>query len=61
MIDEHYIELMNNEIDGHNTPAQSDSLRSYLESDREARRLFDELQQSATLIAESEDVAPPAD
>ena len=61
MIDERYIELMNNEIDGHNTPAQSDSLRSYLESDPEAQCLFSELQQSASLIAESEEVAPPTE
>ena len=61
MIDERYIELMNNEIDGHNSSAQSDSLRSFLESDPEAQRLFSELQQSAGLIAESEEVAPPAE
>jgi len=61
MIDERYIELMNDEIDGRNTPAQSEVLRSYLESDPQARRYFAEFEKSTRLLAENEEVAPPAD
>jgi len=61
MIDEHYIELMNDEIDGRNTPAQSGALRSYLESDPEAQRFFAELEKPTGLLAESKAVAPPVD
>jgi len=61
MIDERYIELMNNEIDGRNTPAQSEALRGDLENDPKARRLFAELEKTTQLIGESEEVEPPAD
>ena len=61
MIDDRTIELMNDEIDGRNSPAQSEELRGYLASDPEARRFFAELENSTRLLAESDEVEPPAD
>jgi len=61
MIDEHYIELMNDEIDRRNTPEESDTLRSFLKSHPEARQFFTELEKSTQLLAESEEIEHPAD
>ncbi len=61
MIENRYIELMNREIDGVNSPEESAALRAHLESNEEARRYFDELRGVAKIFVEAGDVTPPKD
>jgi len=61
MIDKRYIELMNKELDGANTPDESAALRSFLASSEEARRMYDELRGVAGMFAAAGEVAPPRD
>lgn len=60
MIDERYIELMNGEIDGVNSPAESRELRDYLEAHPEGRRHFEELKELGRVFAEADVVSPPS-
>jgi len=59
LIEEKYIELINCEIDGENTPEQSAALRKLLEKDPEAARLMQELSSLATLLKQAGKVIPP--
>jgi hypothetical protein len=59
MIDERYIELINGEIDGANTPEESSELRHYLETHPAAQRYYDELRDIGNAFAEMKDLDPP--
>jgi hypothetical protein len=61
MIKPKYIDLMNQELDGANTPAQSRELEDYLEGNQEARTYYRELAQALGVFAEAEMLTPPAD
>lgn len=61
MIEERYIDLMNKELDGANTPDESAALRSFLASSEEARRMYDELRGVAGMFAAAGEVTPPRD
>jgi hypothetical protein len=61
MIEERYIELMNKELDGANTPDESAALRSFLASSEEARRVYDELRGLAGMFAAAGEITPPRD
>ncbi len=59
MIDERYIELMNGEIDGENSPEESDELKRYLESSPEAHSYFEGLRQLEHIFEEAKNKLPP--
>jgi hypothetical protein len=59
MIKKHYIDLMNQEFDGTNSPEQSRELENFLNSDQEARTYYRELAQALGVFAEVEMIAPP--
>ncbi len=61
MIEERYIELMNGEIDGVNSPAESEALETYLGSHAEARRNYDELRRLAEMFDETAALEPPGE
>ena len=61
MIDKRYIELINGEVDGANTPEESSELRRYLEGHSEAQRYYEELREIGRTFAEMKDVDPPRD
>jgi len=60
MMEERYIELMNKEIDGLNTPSESRNLQTYLNSDSEAKNFFDDLQRTAKVLQGVEEKEPPS-
>jgi hypothetical protein len=60
MIPDKYIELMNKEIDGVSTAAESDELRRLLESDAGAARWYAELRESLQIFERAGMVQPPA-
>jgi len=60
MIDERYIELMNQEIDGENTPAESDELHRFLDSSAEGKHYFDELRGVRDLLEQAGTIDSPA-
>jgi len=60
MIERHYIELINGEIDGVNTPEQSSELGRYLETHPEAERYYDELREIGRTFEEIEELDPPS-
>jgi len=61
MIDEKYLELINKEIDGVNSPAESARLKAYLAQDAAAQRLYRSLEATANLLQRvKDDVKPPA-
>jgi hypothetical protein len=59
MIDERYIELMNGEIDGANSPEESAELKRYLESSLEAQSYFEGLRQLDQIFEEAKKKLPP--
>jgi hypothetical protein len=59
MIEKRYIELINGEIDGVNTPEESSELRRYLDTHPEAQRYYDELNEIGRTFAEMKDLDPP--
>jgi len=61
MIEKHFIELMNKEIDGANSPDESAALRAYLKSSDEAMRHYEELRGVAKMFSEAGEVAVPPD
>ena len=61
MIKPKYIDLMNQELDGTNTPEQSRELENFLESNQEARTYYRELAQAVGVFAEAEMLTPPPD
>ena len=61
MIEDRFIELMNQEIDGVNSPSQSDELRRFLESSSEGRRYYDELRGVTRVLEEAGPLAVPGE
>lgn len=59
MIEKRYIELMNGEIDGANTPEESSELRRHLETHPEAQRYYDELNEIGRTFSELKELDPP--
>jgi hypothetical protein len=59
VIPERYIELIQQEIDGCNTPAQSAELRAYLEKHPEGLRCFNELNELSRSFGKMGQVEPP--
>lgn len=59
MIGREYIELMNQEIDGFNTPDQSRRLEEYLKGDPEARTYYRDLVRCLNALENSALVDPP--
>lgn len=59
MIDERYIELMNGEIDGVNSPEESAEWRDYLDTHAEARRCYNDLCQLAGMFDQTKELEPP--
>jgi hypothetical protein len=60
MIDERYIELINKELDGFNTEAESKELEEYLSDNSEALQFYDELLRAASALKRVEEVEPPS-
>jgi hypothetical protein len=60
MIDERYIELINQELDGFNTEAESQELEQYLSGSIEALQYYDELLRAAIALKRVEEVEPPS-
>jgi hypothetical protein len=61
MIDEKYIELMNGELDGVNSPEESKELETYLEAHEEGRQYYSELRRLAEMFDETAALEPPAE
>jgi hypothetical protein len=59
MIEKRYIELINGELDGVNTPEESSELRSYLETHPEAQRYYDDLRDIGRSFSEMRALDPP--
>lgn len=59
MIDERYIELINKELDGCNTEAESQELEQFLSGSIEALQYYDELLREAMALKRIEEVEPP--
>ena len=61
MIEGRWVALINQEIDGANSPEESRELARHLESDSEARALFDELSQMDRMFDEAGEIDPPSE
>lgn len=59
MIPDKYVELINQEIDGTNTPAQSAELREYLKKHPEGLRYFNELNELTRSFDKMGQIDPP--
>ncbi|MDI6767164.1 MAG: hypothetical protein QME52_10115 [Bacteroidota bacterium] len=59
MIDEKYIKLINQEIDGINSPRESKRLNKHLDQNPEARKLHKELSALSSLLSKIPIVEPP--
>jgi hypothetical protein len=53
------LELINREIDGLNSPKESEELSEYLARDRDAAFLFEDLKRVSTIVGGAEPVEPP--
>ena len=60
-IDEFYIRLMNEEIDGVISGGNAEKLAAYIKSDPEAARYFEELRVTIEAIDDTGDLEPPAE
>jgi hypothetical protein len=58
MLDEKYIDFMNQEIDGANSSEESSELKKHLASNPEARQYFDDLLTLSTLMSTVKEVEP---
>lgn len=58
-IDEKYIRMMNEEIDGVISDSDAESLDAYVRSDPEAARYYKELQAAVSAIDETGEIEPP--
>ena len=58
MVEEKYIELINHEIDGVTSAEESASLKEYLAQNREAQKLFDDLNGLSEMLSQVGDVEP---
>lgn len=59
MTDEKLIELMNNEIDGLNTPSQSERVKKQMAADPESQAQFESLRSLSHILNQVEEVEPP--
>jgi len=59
MIEPEFIELMNQEVDGANTPEESSRLRRHLDAHPEARAYFEDLCEMGRMFRDAGDVEPP--
>ncbi len=59
MTEDKYIALMNQELDGVNSPGQARELAAYLDSDPEARQYFQELQDALQIFQKVDLIDPP--
>lgn len=59
MIEKRYIDLMNSEIDGDNSPEESRELEEYMARSPEARRHFKELREVGRALADAGEASPP--
>ncbi|NIO02263.1 MAG: hypothetical protein GTO42_08980 [Candidatus Latescibacteria bacterium] len=59
MIPDKYIELINQEIDGVNSPKESLELKQYLEKNPEGKRCYEELRELCGVFREVKEVAAP--
>lgn len=60
MMEERHIELMQGEIDGTNSPAQSRELAKIVAADTEARHALDQLRAVVSVLDKAEAIDPPA-
>ena len=60
MIPQKFIELINKEIDGLDSRAESRKLKGYLAKHAEAKRMYEDLAKTADALRRIEDVEPPA-
>ena len=60
MIDERYVELINKELDGFNTEAESKELEEFLSDNSEALQYYDELLRAASALKRVQQVEPPS-
>lgn len=60
MVDEKYIALINQEIDGANSPRETAMLQDHLATNAEAQQFYDEMLATASLLQEVKPVEPPA-
>lgn len=60
MLNERTLALLNQEVDGTNTPKESEKVRSLLAKDPEARKVFDSLKELAVLLKSTPSVEPPS-
>jgi hypothetical protein len=59
MIHDRYLELLHGEIDGVNSPRQSRKLRQYMETNPEARKLYQDLRSMSDMFSRLSPVDPP--
>ena len=59
MINDRVMELMNREVDGENSPAESAELKAVLETSEEARTYYDDLVELGRRFGEAREVEPP--
>lgn len=59
MMEQKYVDLMNQELDGVNSPSQSRKLAEYLESDPDARQYYLELQDALQIFQKVDLLEPP--
>lgn len=60
MIDDKHLALIHGEIDGVNSPRNSDQLKAYLDAHPEARQFYEELRSMSAQLQEVKAVEPPA-
>jgi len=61
MVEEKYIALINQELDGANSPRETAILKDHLATNAEAQQFYDELAATATMLREVKAVEPPPD
>lgn len=59
MIDPKFVELIHREVDGENSPAESQQLHIYFQHNPEAQRLFNDYKMLSSSIDEMEEITPP--
>ena len=61
MVDKHIIELINREIDNELTVQEKNRLDDYLQTNLEAKALYEELKNLATNLDSQAEIEPPDD
>jgi len=60
MIEDKYIELINREIDGMNSPANSIKLQEYLNHNPDAQMLYNDFKEMSNILSHSSEIEPPS-